>query len=84
MALPGPALCRACRNVNDRPVVSMPNVEYQPSLYFMVAMRPMVGQTHGLENFPDMTQYARPVTVATVDVTLSRQQGLWRFDFSAS
>ena len=31
-----------------------------------------------------MTQYARPITATTVDVTVSRQQGLWSFDFSAS
>ena len=78
--------------VNERPVVSMPNVdanmtvsfEYQPSFYFMVATPPMVGQTYSLESFPDMTQYARPITATTVDVTVSRQQGLWSFDFSAS
>ncbi|KAB0327322.1 hypothetical protein O3297_05285 [Janthinobacterium sp. SUN128] len=77
--------------VNDKPVVTMPYVdtnmtvsfEYLPNFYFMVATPPMVGQTYVVQNFSDMTQYVAPVTATEVDVTLSRNQGLWNFDFGA-
>lgn len=78
--------------VNDRPVVTMPYVdtnmtvsfEYLPNFYFMVATPPMAGRTYIVQNFSDMTQYVLPDTAAAVDVTLSRSQGLWSFDFAAS
>ncbi|NYE59927.1 hypothetical protein FHW58_001079 [Duganella sp. 1224] len=77
--------------VNDKPVVTMPYVdtnmtvsfEYLPNFYFMVATPPMVGQTYIVQNFSDMTQYTMPITATEVDVTLSRNQGLWTFDFNA-
>lgn len=78
--------------VNGRPVVTMPKVdarmtvsfEYEPNFYFMVATPPMVGQTYIVQNFSDMTQYVAPITATEVDVTLTRQNGLWCFDFAAS
>lgn len=78
--------------VNDRPVVTMPQVdthmtvsfEHLPNFYFMVASPPRVGQTYIVQNFSDMTQYVMPETVTEVDVTVHRKQGLWHFDFSAS
>lgn len=78
--------------VNGRPVVSMPKVdsrmtvsfEYEPNFYFMVATPPMVGQTYIVQNFSDMTQYIAPITATEVDVTLSRLNGLWTFDFVAN
>lgn len=77
--------------VNDKPVVTMPYVdtnmtvsfEYLPNFYFMVATPPMVGQTYIVQNFSDMTQYVMPITATEVDVTLTRNQGLWTFDFAA-
>jgi hypothetical protein len=77
--------------VHGRPVVTMPYVdsnmtvsfEHLPNFYFMVATPPMVGQTYIVQNFSDMTQYVPPVTATEVDVMLSREQGLWTFDFSA-
>lgn len=77
--------------VSGRPVVSMPYVdtnmtvsfEYLPNFYFMVATPPMVGQTYIVQNFSDMTQYVMPDTATEVDVTLSRNQGLWTLDFAA-
>ncbi|BCD84457.1 hypothetical protein PSm6_08640 [Pseudomonas solani] len=75
--------------VNGRPVVTMPKVdsrmtvsfEYEPNFYFMVATPPMIGQTYIVQNFSDMTQYVAPITATEVDVTLSRPNGLWTFDF---
>ncbi|OEZ62014.1 hypothetical protein [Duganella sp. HH105] len=77
--------------VNDKPVVTMPYVdtnmtvsfEYLPNFYFMVATPPMVGQTYIVQNFSDMTQYVMPITATEVNVTLTRNQGLWTFDFAA-
>lgn len=77
--------------VNDKPVVTMPFVdtnmtvsfEYLPNFYFMVATPPMAGQTYIVQNFSDMTQYVMPITATEVDVTLTRNQGLWTFDFAA-
>ncbi|MBU6956582.1 hypothetical protein KRR23_02305 [Pseudomonas sp. CVAP len=77
--------------VNGRPVVTMPKVdssmtvsfEYEPNFYFMVATPPMTGQTYIVQNFSDMTPYVAPITATEVDVTLSRSDGLWRFDFLA-
>jgi len=77
--------------VNDKPVVTMPYVdanmtvsfEYLPNFYFMVATPPMIGQTYIVQNFSDMTQYTMPITATEVNVTLSRNQGLWTFDFAA-
>ena len=78
--------------VNDKPVVSMPYVdlnmtvsfEYEPHFYFMVASPPMVGQTYIVQNFSDMTEYIMPITATNVDVGVTRDQGLWTFDFDAS
>lgn len=78
--------------VNGRPVVTMPKVdsrmtvsfEYGPGFYFMVTTPPMAGQTYIVQNFSDMTQYIAPITATEVDVTLSRPNGLWNFDFAAS
>jgi hypothetical protein len=78
--------------VNGRPVVTMPKVdarmtvsfEYLPHFYFMVATPPMVGETYIVQNFSDMTQYIAPITATEVDVTLTRNNGLWNFDFLAS
>jgi hypothetical protein len=77
--------------VSSKPVVTMPRVdlnmtvsfEYLPSFYFMVASPPLVGQTYIVQNFSDMEQYAMPITATEVDVTLSRNHGLWHFDFAA-
>lgn len=77
--------------VNDRPVVTMPYVdlnmtvsfEYLPNFYFMVASPPMVGQTYIVQNFSDMTQYVMPITATEVDVNLTKDKGLWTFDFAA-
>lgn len=77
--------------VNDKPVVTMPYVdsnmtvsfEYLPNFYFMVASPPLIGQTYIVQNFSDMTQYVMPITATSVDVTLTRNQGLWTFDFDA-
>ncbi|MES2160562.1 MAG: hypothetical protein V4476_05355 [Pseudomonadota bacterium] len=77
--------------VNEKPVVTMPYVdtnmtvsfEYLPNFYFMVATPPMVGQTYIVQNFSDMTQYVMPITATEVNVTLTRNQGLWTFDFAA-
>ncbi|MBZ0092542.1 MAG: hypothetical protein K8F27_10010 [Sulfuricellaceae bacterium] len=79
--------------VNDRPVVSMPYVDLNMtvsfefefgSFYFMVASPPMAGQTYIVQNFSDMTQYTMPITATEVDVTLTKDQGLWTFGFNAS
>lgn len=75
--------------VNDKPVVTMPYVdanmtvsfEYEPNFYFMVASPPLVGQTYIVQNFSDMTQYVMPITATEVDVNLTKNQGLWTFDF---
>lgn len=77
--------------VNDKPVVTMPQVdanmtcsfEYIPNFYFMVASPPMIGQTYIVQNFSDMTQYQMPITATEVDVTLTKVNGLWIFDFEA-
>ena len=77
--------------VNNKPVVTMPYVdsnmtvsfEYLPNFYFMVASPPMIGQTYIVQNFSDMTQYVMPITATEVDVTLTRDQGLWKFAFDA-
>ncbi|MGY2221432.1 hypothetical protein ACW9IK_01935 [Pseudomonas gingeri] len=77
--------------VNGSPVVTMPKVdvmmtvsfEYLPNFYFMVATPPRVGQTYIMQNFSDTTQYALPITATEVDVILTRENGLWRFDFLA-
>lgn len=78
--------------VNDRPVVSMPQVdanmtvsfEYLPNFYFMVASPPLVGQTYIVQNFSDMTVYQMPITATSVDVTLTREKGVWTFGFDAN
>ncbi|WP_126452890.1 hypothetical protein [Sulfuriflexus mobilis] len=78
--------------VNDKPVVTMPYVdanmtvsfEYMPNFYFMVASPPLIGQTYIVQNFSDMTQYVMPITATEVDVSLTRNQGLWSFDFAAT
>jgi len=78
--------------VNARPVVSMPYVdanmtvsfEFEPHFYFMVAAPPMVGQTYIVQNFSDMTRYVMPITATEVDVSVTKEQGLWKFDFLAS
>lgn len=78
--------------VNDRPVVTMPNVdanmtcsfEYLPIFYFVVATAPMIGQTFIVQNFSDMTQYVLPITATEVDVILTKVNGLWTFDFNAN
>jgi hypothetical protein len=77
--------------VNGKPVVTMPYVdtnmtvsfEYLPNFYFMVATPPMIGQTYIVQNFSDMTQYVMPITATEVNVSLTRNQGLWTFDFDA-
>jgi len=77
--------------VNGRPVVTMPKVdsnmtcsfEYEPHFYFMVATPPMIGQTYIVQNFSDMTKYVAPITATEVDVTLTRENGRWTFDFIA-
>ncbi|AEF56151.1 hypothetical protein [Marinomonas posidonica] len=77
--------------VNDKPVVTMPQVdanmtcsfEYIPNFYFMVASPPMIGQTYIVQNFSDMTQYQMPITATEVDVSLTKVNGLWTFDFEA-
>ncbi|MGY2284467.1 hypothetical protein [Pseudomonas gingeri] len=77
--------------VNGSPVVTMPKVdvmmtvsfEYLPNFYFMVATPPRVGQTYIMQNFSDTTQYVLPITATEVDVILTRENGLWRFDFLA-
>lgn len=77
--------------VNDKPVVTMPYVdanmtvsfEYEPNFYFMVASPPLVGQTYIVQNFSDMTQYVMPITATEVDVSLTKDQGLWTFGFDA-
>lgn len=77
--------------VNDKPVVTMPQVdanmtcsfEYIPNFYFMVAAPPMIGQTYIVQNFSDMTQYVMPITATEVDVSLTKVSGLWTFDFAA-
>ncbi len=68
--------------VNDKPVVTMPQIdprmtasfEYLPNFYFMVATPPMMGQTYVVQNFSDVTQYVAPITATEVDVTLDRKQ----------
>jgi hypothetical protein len=78
--------------VSERPVVSMPQVdanmtcsfEYLPNFYFMVSSPPLIGQTYIVQNFSDMTKYQMPITATSVDVTLTREKGLWTFDFKAS
>ncbi|QXI26266.1 hypothetical protein [Pseudomonas vanderleydeniana] len=77
--------------VSDHPVVTMPHVdalmtvsfEYLPCFYFMVATPPLAGQTYIVQNFSDMTQYILPLTATEVDVTLTRDHGLWNFNFEA-
>ncbi|MBI5936526.1 MAG: hypothetical protein HY850_01615 [Betaproteobacteria bacterium] len=77
--------------VNDKPVVTMPYVdanmtvsfEYEPNFYFMVASPPLVGQTYIVQNFSDMTRYVMPITATEVDVSLTKDQGLWTFGFDA-
>jgi len=77
--------------VNKRPVVTMPYVdsnmtvsfEYLPNFYFMVASPPMIGQTYIVQNFSDMTRYVMPITATEVDVTLTKDKGLWGFGFEA-
>lgn len=76
--------------VNDKPVVTMPNVdlnmtvsfEFEPNFYFMVATPPMIGQTYIVQNFSDMTTYVMPITATEVDISLTRNQGLWTFGFN--
>lgn len=77
--------------VDDRLVATIPHVEpdttvsfeHQPDFDFMVATPPMIGQTYIPQNFSDMTRYVMPATTTEVNVTLSRNQGLWTFDFDA-
>ncbi len=84
--------CDANWYVNGRPVVTMPYVdsdmtvsfEYLPNFYFMVAPPPLVGQTYIVQNFSDMTEYVMPITATKVDVTLTKVEGRWQFDFEAS
>ncbi len=78
--------------VNGRPVVTMPKVdsnmtvsfEYKANFYFMVASPPLVGETFIVQNFSDMTNYVAPATATDVVVDLTRENGLWRFDFTAT
>ena len=78
--------------VGGRPVVTMPKVdsnmtvsfESLPTVYFMVATPPMEGRTYIVQNFSDMTHYVMPATAIEVDVSLTRDDGLWTFDFKAS
>lgn len=78
--------------VNGRPVVTCPKVdkdmtcsfEFMPNFYFMVAAPPMIGQTYIVQNFSDMTRYVMPITATEVDVNLTKDRGLWVFDFAAS
>jgi hypothetical protein len=75
--------------VNDKPVVTMPKVdagmtcsfEYMPNFYFMVAAPPLIGQTYIVQNFSDMTKYVMPISATSVNVSVSKNQGRWEFDF---
>ncbi len=78
--------------VYDKPVVTMPYVDANMTVsfecqfgnfYFMVASPPLSGQTYIVQNFSDMTQYVMPITATEVDVNLTKNQGLWTFDFDA-
>ena len=78
--------------VDDRPVVTMPRVdtnmtvsfEYLNHLYFMVAEPPTVGQTYVIKDFSPMTRYVMQAGAQIVDVSLTRANGLWAFEFSSS
>ena len=78
--------------VNDKPVVTCPDVdrhmtssfEFLPTFYFMVAAPPVIGQTYILQNFSEMTSYVMPITATSVDVRLTKDQGLWTFAFHAN
>lgn len=77
--------------VDSQPVMTAPHVDtgmtvvFQcpPTLYFMVAPAPMAGQTYIVQNFLDMTEYPVPASASAVNVTLTRDQGLWVFKFQA-
>ncbi len=78
--------------VYDKPVVTMPYVDANMTVsfecqfgnfYFMVASPPLSGQTYIVQNFSDMTEYVMPTTATEVDVALTKNQGLWTFDFDA-
>ncbi len=78
--------------VNQKPVVTCPKVdknmtcsfEFMPHFYFMVAAPPLIGQTYIVQNFSDMTKYVLPITATSVDVRLTKEQGLWLFNFKAN
>lgn len=78
--------------IGGHPAVTMPRVdvnmtvsfEFMPNMfYLMVATPPLEGQTYVAQSFSDMTQYVMPVTANHVDVTLTRPNGLWSFDFQS-
>ncbi len=77
--------------VNNRRALTVPNLgdgavssfEYEPSLYFMVARPPLVGQTYNLQDFANMTRYPIPDTDTEVYVNVSSDdEGRWLFTFS--
>ena len=75
--------------VSGRPVVTMPDLEeggcctfeYEPNLYFGVAMPPLVGQCYDSHVFSNMTSYPIPTTTTEVFVTVSSNKGGWDFAF---
>lgn len=76
--------------VNHKPVATVQDVdarmtcsfEYKPIFYFMVAAPPMVGQTFIAQNFSGMTSYVMPITATEIDVSVTKVQGRWAFNFS--
>lgn len=76
--------------MNDKPVVTIPNIDgnmtcsldFEPILYFMVAAPPMIGQTYTVQNLSDMTPYQFPVSATSIDISVSRAQGIWDFQFT--
>ncbi|MBB4816970.1 hypothetical protein HNP29_000327 [Pseudomonas alcaligenes] len=78
--------------IGGHPAVTLPRVDVNMTVsfelmpdhfYFMVTTPPMEGQTYTVQSFSDMTLYVLPVTANQVDVTLTRPNGLWSFDFQA-
>jgi len=78
--------------VAGRPVVTMPRVdtnmavsfEHLNHLYFTVAKPPTASQTYSIRDFSGMTRYTVPVGAQTIDIDLTRENGLWAFDFSSN
>lgn len=88
--LTNPAIPIRCNwYVGDRPVLSVPGVdwgmtcsfEFASELFFMVSTQPLGRGNYGVQIFSDTIPYRPPVWASSVRILVARENGHWGFDF---